>query len=127
SNIRTEKEVDGTTISGDVSNSGRSTVYNVLLSMQVGNEIKTFYLGSIEESDFDSFEFEFSNMNASKGFLTVSWNNELGENVELGQEISLPEEKVSQATGGGNLMMIGSVIAIVVLALVAVIWIKSRK
>ncbi|MFW6186117.1 MAG: hypothetical protein ACOC5C_05495, partial [Halobacteriota archaeon] len=127
SNIRTEKEVDGITISGDVSNSGRSTVYNVLLSMQVGNEIKTFYLGSIDVSDFDSFEFEFSNMNASKGFLTVSWNNELGEKVELGQEISLPEEKVSQATGGGNLMMIGSVIAIVVLALVAVIWIKSRK
>ncbi len=127
SNIRTEKEVDGTTISGDVSNSGRSTVYNVLLSMQVNNEIKTFYLGSIEDSDFDSFEFEFSDINASKGFLTVSWNNLLGEKVELTQEIKLPEQKVGQAAEGGNLMMIGSVIAIAILALVAVIWIKSRK
>lgn len=127
SNIRTENEVDGTTISGDVSNSGRSTVYNVLLSMQVNNEIKTFYLGSIESSDFDSFEFEFSDINASKGFLTVSWNNELGEKVELTEEISLPEEEISQAAGGGNLMMIGSVIAIAILVLVAIIWIKSRK
>lgn len=127
SNIRTEKEVDGTTISGDVSNSGRSTVYNVLLSMQVESEIKTFYLGSIEESDFDSFEFEFTQINASKGSLTVSWNNELGDKVELTEEISLPEEEISQAARDGNLMMIGSVIAIAILALVAVIWRKSRK
>lgn len=127
SNIRTEIEADDTTISGDVSNSGRSTVYNALLSMQVGNEVKTFYLGSIEASDFDSFEFEFSDINASKGVLTVSWNNELGEKVELSEEIKLPENKISQATGGGNLMMVGSVIAVAILALVAVIWIKSRK
>ncbi|MFO7967720.1 MAG: hypothetical protein R6U44_08995 [Archaeoglobaceae archaeon] len=127
SNIRTDQDTDGTTISGDVSNSGRSTVYNVLLSMQVNNQVKTFYLGSIDTSDFDSFEFEFSDIDASEGVLTVSWNNELGEKVELNQEIDLPEERIGQPAEDGNLMVIGSVIAIAILALVAVIWIKSRK
>lgn len=125
SNIRVEKEVDRTTVSGDVSNSGRSTVYNVLLSMQVGDEAKTFYLGSIDVSEFDSFEFAFSGINTSRGVLTVSWNNKLGEKVELSKEIDLPEQKI-QTAGDSNLMIIGSVVAIAALALVAVILIKSR-
>lgn len=126
-NINTEKSIEGITVSGDVSNSGRSTAYNVLLSMQLGDEIKTFYIGSVDSSDFDSFEFDFSNVNESKAILTVTWNNELGDRVELTKEIQISGEVIGEVTEGGNLLLIGAIIVVTVIVLVAVIWIKSGK
>jgi|Deesub1362B_J571_1020462.scaffolds.fasta_scaffold00206_59 uncharacterized repeat protein (TIGR01451 family) len=126
-NIDTERSFEGITISGDISNSGRSTVYNVLLAMQLGDKIKTFYLGSIDSSDFDSFEFEFSNVNESKAALIVSWNNELGEKVEFTKEVEISEELTTKPPETGNLVLIGAVIAVAIVVLVAFIWMKSGK
>lgn len=126
-NIETEKSFEEITITGDVSNSGRSTAYNVLLTMQLGDKIKTFYIGSIDSSDFDSFEFTFKNANESRAVLTVSWNNELGDKVEITKEIQISEEIHGEIEEGSNLLLVGSAIAAVIIAIVAIIWIKSGK
>ena len=126
-NIETEKSFEEITITGDVSNSGRSTVYNVLLTMQLGDKIKTFYIGSIDSSDFDSFEFTFKNANESRAVLTVSWNNELGDKVEITKEIQISEEIHGEIEEGSNLLLVGGAIAAVIIAIVAIIWIKSGK
>jgi len=125
-NIETERSFKEITISGDVSNSGRSTAYNVLLAMQLGDEIKTFYVGSIDSSDFDSFESTFKDANESRAILTVSWNNELGDKVEITKEIKIPEEAIERSEES-NLLLIGGIIATIVILIVVVIWIRSGK
>jgi len=150
SNIDTERKKDTITISGDISNIGKSTAYNVLLFMEFQGKTKTFYLGTIDSSDFDSFEFEFtdrwtangtnpnlySNSNLNSGldisnkemraFLTVSWNNELGEKAEITQGIDVEPSATFQPAHSENLIYVGAAIAVFIIALVAFIWIKSR-
>lgn len=141
SNINTEKELDIITISGDISNVGKSTAYNVLLTMLLKEKTKTFYLGTIDASDFDSFEFEFSDTGTlnrtdstgldssdmeMKAVLTVSWNNELGEKAEIKQTIDVEPTVTFQPAHNENLIYIGAIVAVFIIALVAVIWIKSR-
>ncbi len=78
-------EIENGRISGDVVNAGISRAYNVLVAS--GN--RSYYIGTINPSDFDSFELEGNS-------ITVSWNNELGEPVKVTRSILYPEPEPKQ-------------------------------
>ncbi len=127
SNIEVEKDLKGIRITGDISNNGRSLVYNVLLSMQLGDEVKTYYLGSIDPSDFDTFEFSFPVSNATQAVLNVYWSNKIGEKIEITQTIEVPVSTVQAEADAGWVVYVSAIAFVAVLAIVAIAWRKSRK
>ena len=54
-----------------------------MLAIKSDGIIKTYYLGKIEPSDFDTFEFSVENVTSATPHLIVTWNNELGERLSL--------------------------------------------
>lgn len=127
SNIEVEKDLKGITISGDISNNGKSRVYNVLLSMQLGNKVKTYYLGSIDPSDFDTFEFSFPASNVTQAVLNAYWSNEIGEKIEIVQIIEVPASTVQAEADAGWVVFASAIAFVAVMIIVAVAWRKSRK
>ena len=97
-------EIENGRISGEIINRGMSKAYNVLVAS--GN--KSYYIGTINPSDFDSFELE------GNSTLTVSWNNELGELVKVTQSIPYPEPEPKQKKASIGYSVLLPIIAIVV-------------
>jgi len=115
---------DGLKISGDVSNNGWSKVYNVMLILQSDKVTKTYYLGTIEPSDFDTFEFTAENV--SSATLTITWNNELGYKVEETIPIKAPP-KMEFKTESNPMVVIISVIVVVVIVIIAALaWVRRK-
>ncbi len=97
-------EIENGRISGEIINRGMSKAYNVLVAS--GN--KSYYIGTINPSDFDSFELE------GNSTLTVSWNNELGELIKVTQSIPYPEPEPKQKKASIGYSVLLPIIAIVV-------------
>lgn len=124
-NIKVTREGFEVTVSGDVSNNGRSEVYNAYASARCNGYVADYFIGNIDPSDFQSFDLPVK----CNGSVTieVSWSNELGENFEIQKEVSvgkeLPEVEAS------NLPVIVSVaVAVVVFAVIGlVIYRQIRK
>lgn len=117
-NIKVTREGFEVTVSGDVSNSGRSEVYNAYAIARCGEYIADYFVGNIDPSDFQSFDLPVK-CNGSVT-IAVSWSNELGEKFEIQKEVSvgreLPEVRAS------NLPVIVSVaVALVVFAVIGLI------
>ncbi len=123
SNLDVEKGADGVRISGDVSNVGLGNARNILLEITSGEEKKTYYLGTLTPSDFDSFEFKLTNA-SNAAILKITWMNDVGKKVELTYPVEIPASSVVKAES--NLSIIAIVAAIAVLVIVALIWIRSR-
>jgi len=71
-------------ISGDVCNNGRSKVYNVMVFAGNGS----YYIGTIDPSDFDSFELKVPN--SQKVTVKVVWSNELGQTFSIERVVEMP-------------------------------------
>jgi len=126
SNVEVERDAGRITITGDVSNNGRSKIYNIFLEAFADGESKTFYISSLDPSDFDSFEF-LLNTNASFVTIKASWNNEIGEKFEETYEIKIPSTRiVFEERTDNTVLIVGVVVFVVVVALVAIIWKRSR-
>ena len=97
-------EIENGRISGEIINRGMSKAYNVLVAS--GN--KSYYIGTINPSDFDSFELE------GNSTLTVSWNNELGELIKITRSIPYPEPEPKQKKASIGYSVLLPIIAIVV-------------
>jgi len=126
---------EGMSISGDVSNNGKSTVYNVMVALQSGETVKMYYLGTINPSDFDSFEFSalgFGSSTTSKlnesitPKLVISWNNELGEKVNEVVSIPLPQKPEFKTESNPTIVVISAVVFVAVVAIVALAWMRKK-
>ncbi len=71
-------------ISGDVCNNGRSKVYNVMVF--AGN--RSYYIGTIDPSDFESFELKIPNSPWVE--MKVVWSNELGQTFSIERMVRVP-------------------------------------
>ncbi len=123
SNLEVEKDIDGVRISGDVSNVGLGNARNILLEITSGDERKTYYLGTLTPSDFDSFEFKLGNA-SNTAVLRIAWMNDVGRKIELTYPIEIPVSSVERTES--NLSIIAIISAVAVIIIVALIWIRSR-
>lgn len=112
------------TLSGDVSNNGRSKVYNIYIIAIADGVTKTYYIDSLEPSDFDSFEFTFDN--ASSIILKAKWNNELGYAFEIEKVINVPKNFAVKEKEEGN-VIVPVIVLIAVIAIVVLSWWKYAR
>ncbi len=122
SGIDVEK-VGEITISGDISNNGKSKVYNIYITAIADGVTKTYYIDSLDPSDFDSFEFVFEN--ASNILLKAKWNNELGYAFEIEEKVEVPNEEIIVKKEENILVPI--VVLIAVITIVAISWWKYAR
>ena len=103
-------DVQNGEISGDVCNNGRSKVYNVMVF--AGN--RSYYIGTIDPSDFDSFELKVPYSHEIT--VKVTWSNELGQTFSIERTIEMPAPVKHENTG-----LLPMVIAIATLIFVVVV------
>ncbi len=123
-NIETMAEGFKTRISADISNNGRSEVYNVYAIAVCGDKRKDYFVGNIDPSDFQSFDLALECNETIK--IIVTWSNELGEHFELSKLIEA--ESPSLPKPDSKPLIIAAAAAIIVFAIVAyVIYRQIRK
>ena len=111
------------TVTGDICNNGRSKVYDTSISANG----KTYYVGYLDPSDFDSFEIVIP-ANVSKVQLKATWTNEIGERFE--KVIVVKVSKVEEVKKGGNEIFplaISLITLVVILIVVVIAWKKGRR
>ena len=125
SGIDVKVDTTGLTVTGDVCNNGRSKAYNVYVAAESNGIVKTYYIDSLEPSDFDTFEFTFANY-SNPIVLKVKWNNELGYSFEIEKVVEVPNQKfVEKSTDNTGIIVSLAVLAFVVI-LILLAWKKRR-
>ncbi len=108
-----------TRVSGDISNNGRSVVYNVYTSAICGEYQTDYFVGNIDPSDFQSFDLPIKcNKSAT---VTVSWSNDVGERFEIHREIKVGEELLPPPETSEYPILVSVIAVVVVLAIVGAI------
>ncbi len=100
SGVNVERTINGITVSGDVCNNGRSKVYNVIVYANG----RSYYIGTVDPSDFDSFEITLHN--ATTIHLKAVWTNEVGKTFEISKELKVPILKFREEEKGGIFPMV---------------------
>ncbi len=95
SGIETKIDVGGITLSGDVSNNGKSRMFNILITATSKNQTKSYYIDKLDPSDFDTFEFTFPQ--GVSFTLKSQWMNELGIKFEKIKRVDVRENLISIA------------------------------
>ncbi len=117
-NLNVVREGAETRVSGDISNNGRSVIYNVYATAVCGKYQADYFVGNIDPSDFQSFDLPVK-CNRSVT-VTVSWSNEVGENFEVQKEIEVGQQPVPSETSEIPLI-VSIVAALIVLAVIGII------
>lgn len=128
SGIDVKTDLEGLTVTGDVSNNGRSKVYNIFVTALTANQVKTYYIDSIDSSDFDTFEFTFTNY-SNKVTLKVKWTNEIGEVFETTKMVTIPSHEIQiESVSGVDYVTVGTTLTVLifVVLLIVLAW-KRRK
>ncbi len=124
-NLNVVREGLETRVSGDISNNGRSVVYNVYASVTCDEYRADYFVGNIDPSDFQSFDLPVKcNRSAT---VSVSWSNDVGENFEIHREVKIGEEIPAPAETGEFPLVISIIAALVVLAIVGAILYRYIK
>lgn len=76
------------TISGDVSNNGWSEVINAYIYVDLGGESNSYFAGSIEPSEFQSFSIPAKG-SARVATVKLVWMNQLGQKIETTEELNI--------------------------------------
>jgi len=126
SGVEIKQSLEGLTVTGDVSNNGRTKVYNIFVTASTSGQTKTYYINSLDPSDFDTFEFTFTNY-SNMITLNVKWTNEIGEVFETSKVFKVPKVQVESA-GSVDYVAIGVSLAVLILvAFLIVLAVKRRK
>ena len=128
SGIDVKASLEGLTVTGDVSNNGRSKVYNIFVTALTADQVKTYYIDSLEPSDFDTFELTFTNY-SNTITLKVKWTNEIGEVFEITKVISVPFHEIQvESASSVDYVAIGVTLAVLVFVVLLIVlaW-KRRK
>lgn len=124
-NLNVERDALQVSVSGDVSNNGRSQVYNAYVVASCGEYSVDYFMGNIDPSDFQSFDLPVKCNNTV--LITVSWSNELGEKFEIQKEVDIGVEHV-QIEKNKFPLLISIVVAVVVFTIVGyIIYRQIRK
>ncbi len=128
SSLEIKPSLEGLTVTGDVSNNGRTKVYNIFVTASTSRQTKTYYIDSLDPSDFDTFEFTFTNY-SNTITLHVKWTNEIGEVFETSKVFKVPSHQIQvESTGNVDYVAIGVSLAVLVLvAFLIVLAVKRRK
>jgi hypothetical protein len=107
----------GIEVGGDICNNGRTKAYNIYVIAEANGVVKTYYIDSLEPSDFDSFEFTLENASVVK--LKARWNNELGEIFEIEKIVKSPPLIVKEEKEGNIYVPLAVLIAVIALIVLA--------
>ena len=119
SGLETEFGANGLTITGDVSNNGKSVAYSILISAITENLTKTYYIDRLDPSDFDSFEFSLPP--TKDVLLKLKWKNEIGESFENSKVVEIRPPKAEEQSAAPSIV-IPVVVLICVLVIVIFAW-----
>ncbi|WP_202318774.1 COG1361 S-layer family protein [Archaeoglobus neptunius] len=124
-NIKVNREGLQTSVSGDVSNNGRSTVYNAYAVAKCGEYRTDYFIGNIDPSDFQSFDLPVK-CNRSV-LITVSWSNAIGESFEIHKTVDLAEELPGEVETSNLPLIISAIAAVAVVTVVGYIVYRQLK
>lgn len=114
------------TVSGDISNNGKSEVYNVYTTASLNGVSKDYFIGSIDPSDFQSFSIPIKG-NGSKVSIKVLWTNRLGKNFEITKTIEVKRTILSKENPPIWVLAASALVVIVFVALAMYSYRKNRK
>ena len=114
---------NGVTISGDVSNNGRSEISNVYAIVSLESVSKDYFIGSIDPSDFQSFSISL-NGNGSKALVKVLWTNKVGKNFEVVKEVKVKRVILKEERPP---LWIVAIVVLIVVSFVAISIYNYRK
>ncbi len=126
SNVDIERRAEGLTVTGDISNNGRSRAYNILITASAGGISKTYYIDYLDPSDFDSFEITIPT-NLTYVILKITWNNEIGEVFEEERVLQMFKGVEVEEEGTKNIPLIISVSVLAFVVLMVVIAWKKKS
>ncbi|WP_290597784.1 MULTISPECIES: hypothetical protein [unclassified Archaeoglobus] len=118
-NVNVAREGMQVTVSGDVSNNGRSEVYNAYALATCDGYKADYFIGNIDPSDFQSFDLP---VKCNKSVLvTVSWSNDLGEKFEIHKQVNLGGGVPTEVESSNLPIVISIVVAAVVFVIIGLI------
>ncbi|AAB90223.1 COG1361 family protein [Archaeoglobus fulgidus] len=125
-NVNVVREKLKYSVSGDVSNNGRSEVYNAYAVAECGDFRADYFMGNIDPSDFQSFELPVECNGSVK--VTVQWSNEIGETFAISKTVELKGKSLAEVEENPMPTYVSIAVAIVILAIVGfVIYRQIRK
>ena len=114
-------------IVGDVINTGKNPVLGVTVEGNYGEETKSYFIGRIDPSDFNSFELTFSKNNASEILLNIRFTDSLNKIREINHSIPVPPPPVTGKKEFSKTYTVAGVVsAVIVFLAVGLSW-KRRK
>ncbi len=107
-------------VSGDVSNNGRSTAYNVYVYAACGGEGKEYFVGNVEPSDFQGFDIELK----CNGSVTLKarWSNSVGDTFEVSKTVGFRGEEVKVGTDRTPLVISAAAVAVVAVIIAVIVY-----
>ena len=128
SGIEVKVEKDGIRILGDVINTGHSTISGVTVEGMYGEKNKSYFLGKIDPSDFNSFELLFPKDNSTEIQLVIKFIDSLGRirTVSHTIEVSVPSHQINEKRLTTTYLVVGVISAIFVALAVGLSW-RRRK
>ncbi len=125
-NLNVAREGLKYSVSGDVSNNGRSEVYNTYAVAECANFRTDYFIGNIDPSDFQSFELPVECNGSVK--VTVQWSNEIGETFAISQTVELKGKSLTEVEENPMPVYVSIAVALVILVIVGfVIYRQIRK
>jgi hypothetical protein len=125
-NVEVSRELGTIRISGDISNNGKSEAYNVYVLASCGREVRDYFLGNIEPSDFQSFDLSVP-CNGSAN-VAVKWTNKIGREFSFSEEVT-PEKRSFQPveTEASSILYISIITAVVIFGIVGYVVYRHLK
>ena len=124
-NLNVAREGLKYSISGDVSNIGRSMVYNAYAVAECEGIRADYFIGNIDPSDFESFEIPVECTGNVK--VTVKWSNEIGESFAISETVEVKGKTQVEVEENPVPTYISIAVAVAVLAIVGFIIYRQRK
>ncbi len=116
SGLNVQNNMGKVTVSGDVCNNGRSKVYNVMVFANG----RSYYIGTIDPSDFDSFDISVPYSHAIT--VKVTWSNEIGQTFSIERTLTVPTMVEETKGNSWTPTLIASATLAVVVLLVVLAW-----
>mgnify|MGYP001772555158 CR=1 FL=1 len=123
-NLRTERTLEKTRISGEIVNYGHSDALSVSVSAQCEGSRAEQFVGKVDPNDYETFDLETSCKNAT---LELSWWNDAGERFTIIESIEFPSFETKEPMKTSVPLMVSIGASVPVIALILYIFLRHRK
>ncbi len=128
SGVEVKAEKTEVRVLGDVINTGHSSVSGVIVEGRYGEENKSYFVGKIDPSDFNSFELIFPRDNSTDILLKIKFTDSLGKVRTITHLIPAPlPPEINENEFRTTYMMVGILSAIIVALAVGLSWRKRKE